>query len=439
VKLISDRGDAGTKYGKIALWILIVQDILAMLVLLIISSLTLPSESSWRFLIIRVVTVVSFLLYIARLASKYILPKVLEKLSDEKELLLLFIITWAILLWGLRYYAWFSMEIWALLAWVTLASSRYRFHIFSELRPFRDFFLALFFVYLGGQIVFDNILVILFPVIIFSAFVLLWNPTIIITLMLKLWYKSKESFMTGLTVAQISEFSFIIIGLALSTWMIQDQNILSIVTIVWLLTMTWSSYMFAHADEIYHKIKPIIKRFEKKSIVQKLNKHKKIHTEYSIIILWYGRLWQYIASKLKDHQIKFLIAEIDPEKIKRAKKKWYQIVYWSANDTDFLLQILSEEVEIVYSTIDQYDTNIHILTTIKEDHPDCKIITTAHYIEEVESHYDNDADHVIFPHFSWATESWDLLEKHVRAPEEFKKHSKKARKALQNHKEYLFK
>ena len=110
VKLISDRWDSSTTYGKIALWILIVQDILAMIILLIISSMSMWVEW-WSFMmVVRIVTTVAFLLYLARLASKHILPKVLQALSEEKELLLLFIITRAILLWWLWYYAGFSME-----------------------------------------------------------------------------------------------------------------------------------------------------------------------------------------------------------------------------------------------------------------------------------------------------------------------------------------
>jgi Kef-type K+ transport system membrane component KefB len=99
---------------------------------------------------------------------------------------------------------------------MALASSRYRFHVFSELRPFRDFFLALFFVYLGGQVVFDGIGGVFIPLLILSLFVLIGNPLIVLVLMMKLGYKAKDSFMTGLTVAQISEFSFIVVALALN-------------------------------------------------------------------------------------------------------------------------------------------------------------------------------------------------------------------------------
>ena len=136
VKLITDKGDSWTTYGKIALGILIVQDIIAMLILLGISAFGTQDWFSrtyaWETLL-----KVAWLILFARWSARYILPVILRRLADEKELMLLFIISRAIGFWWLWYYMWFSMEIWALLAWVTLASSQYRYHIFSELRPFR--------------------------------------------------------------------------------------------------------------------------------------------------------------------------------------------------------------------------------------------------------------------------------------------------------------
>lgn len=252
VKLISDRWDMWEKYWKISLWILLVQDIVAMIILLAISAIWLESDQWLRHkIIVDILPTVLLLLFWTRLISKYLLPTIIKKLDTTKELLLLFVIWWAMVSWGFRYLFWFSMEIWALLAWVALASSDAKKIIYKELRPFRDFFLALFFVYLWWQIIFDGISSILLPVLIYSLIVLIWNPLIIIYLMRKMWYKSQESFMTGLSVAQISEFAFIIVWLALETWILWNNRILTLVTIVWLITMTWSSYLFTHADAVH--------------------------------------------------------------------------------------------------------------------------------------------------------------------------------------------
>lgn len=440
VKLVSDRGDSWTTYGKIALWILIVQDIIAMLILLVISASTI--DSGWVSNIAFVWTIVAkviWLLWFAWIASKRILPKIMQSLSDEKELLLLFVITWAILFWWLWYYAWFSMEIWALLAWVTLASSRYRFHIFSELRPFRDFFLALFFVYLWWQIVFDNLWSMIVPIILFSWFVLIGNPTIIITLMIKLWYGRKDSFMTWLTVAQISEFSFIIIWLALTAWTLDDPNILSLVTIIGLVTMTGSSYLFANADRIFAVVSPYIAFLEKKKTTcdDLTAALSQTTNSYRMIIVWYWRLWKYIASKLKLHQIPFCIIDHEPSKVEAAEKAWYTVVYGDVSDNDLLWQLIWADTEIIYSTINDHDTAIHVLHISKIANENTKVISLASYIDEAEHLYNQWSDYVVFPHMSGAHESRDILEKHVWNPEEFLLSKIRNREALMTHKNHI--
>lgn len=435
VKLISDRWDAWTMYGKISLGILIVQDIIAMLILLVISAFSMHTigDPVWPLVWLVFIKVV-WLLFWTWAFAKYILPRVMNALVSQKELLLLFVITCAILSWWLWYFAGFSMEIWSLLAWVTLASSRYRFHILSELRPFRDLFLALFFVYLGWQIVFDSIWVMLLPILLLSVFVLIWNPIIVVTLMMKLWYAPKDSFMTWLTVAQISEFSFIVVWLALWTWIIQDPNILSLVTIIGLITMTWSSYMFAQAEKIFSYVSPFLYRLRKKETHQKVLPDTHI---YTIIIIWYGRLWKYIASKLKHHQIPFCVIDNDISKVKLSEKAWYDTIYWDIEDNDTLSTVISKKTELVYSTIDHHDVNIHLLTMLKDDYDYLKTVLVALYIDEAENLYNHWADYVIFPHLSGAYESWEVLEKHVREPDQFILSKIKNIEALQMHRVHI--
>ena len=432
VKLVSDRWDSGTTYGKIALGILIVQDIIAMLILLAISSSAIDMWDASIYNFIWYISLkVLWLLALAIICAKYILPTIVQKLSKQKELLLLFVITRAILFGGLRYYAGFSMEIWALLAWVALANSRYRFHIFSELRPFRDFFLALFFVYLWGQIVFDNMASMMIPIILFSLFVLIWNPIIVVSIMMKLGYGGKDSFMTWLTVAQISEFSFIVVWLALTTGIIDDPNILSLVTIIWLITMTGSSYMFAYADKIYTYIEKYVKRFEQNTWIQETLYTQSI---YKVVVVWYGRLWKFIASKLRAQQIPFCIVDSDMHKVELALEKWYNAIYGNIQDTDMLGNVVCKQTQIIYSTVADHDINIQLLTNMHDNYDHIKFVVVAQYLDEAENLYAKKADYVVFPHMSGAHESREVLEKHFRDPEEFISSKIKNREALHIHK-----
>lgn len=243
--------------------------------------------------------------------------------------------------------------------------------------------------------------------------------------------------MTWLTVAQISEFSFIIVWLALTAWTLEDPNILSLVTIIWLVTMTWSSYLFANAESIFDKISPYLAILETKN--KRSDKDPQVHSDkYTMVVIWYWRLWKFMASKLKQYQIHFCVVDSEPVKFQAAEKAWYNTIYGDVSDNDLLSQLVWTQTQIVYSTVDDHETNIHILETVKNLNENIKVISLAAYLDEAEHLYDKWADYVVFPHMSWAHESRDILEKHVRKPEEFILHKIRNREALKTHKTHIY-
>ncbi|MCF7846105.1 MAG: cation:proton antiporter, partial [Candidatus Peribacteraceae bacterium] len=181
MKLLSDKKDLGSVYGRISIGFLIVQDLVAMLVLMFISS-TGGGESL-------AATLVASLWKGALLgggvvlASRFLLSAITRKIADQQELLILFCIAWCFALAGAFHFAGFSTEIGALLAGVSLASSSYRFEIAARIKPLRDFFILMFFVYLGTQMEFANFAQYILPIVIFSIFILIGNPLIVMILM----------------------------------------------------------------------------------------------------------------------------------------------------------------------------------------------------------------------------------------------------------------
>lgn len=240
--------------------------------------------------------------------------------------------------------------------------------------------------------------------------------------------------MTWLTVAQISEFSFIVVWLALTAWIVEDPNILSLVTIIWLITMTWSSYMFANAEKIY----PYVRKFSKNKTSHTLHKTLTNTDKNKIIVVWFGRLGKYMAAKLKQYQIPFCILENDTTRVELAEKIWYEVVYGDVEDNSTLLSLISSNTELVYSTVENYDTNLQVLTSLKDLYDHVKVIVVASYIDEAEWLYHEwSADYVVFPHLSWATESRDILTTHVDQPEQFIISKIKNLEVLQMHKSHL--
>jgi Kef-type K+ transport system membrane component KefB len=145
----------------------------------------------------------------------------------------------------------FSIEIGALLAGFFLSFLPYRQEINFKSKTIKRLFLNIFFVYLGFHMTFGNIGQYILPIIILSLFILIGNPIIVLIIWGK-WIYKKTGFMAGLTVAQISEFSLILIALGVTVGHI-NSDILSVVTIIGLITIIGSSYMIIYSEKIFCK------------------------------------------------------------------------------------------------------------------------------------------------------------------------------------------
>lgn len=407
LKLLSDKDDMGTLYGKISIGFLIIQDLIAMLILMVISSI-----SSGFNLITLVLTFLNGfgLLVILFLIGMYILPDVTKAIAKSQELLLLFSISWCLALASLFHYLNFSMEIGALLAGVTLSLSPYRYEISSRMRPLRDFFIVLFFILLGSQMVFTNMPQYIFPIILLSIFILIGNPLIVMVLMGLLGYTKRNSFLAGLTVAQISEFSLILIALGVKVGHLTNE-ILSLVTVIGLITIAGSTYMIIHANNIYPYIAKYLKIFERKG--SKVDEHKyHEHDVYDIILFGYNRIGYDLLESFKKIKKKFLIVDYNPETIISLAKEGVDCRYGDASDSELLGELNLSKTKMIYSTIPDFDTNLLLVNKIRESNKKAIIIIVSHQIDEAIRLYDKGATYVIMPNFLGRHHTSTLIEKY---------------------------
>ena len=104
-----------------------------------------------------------------------------------------------------------------------------------------------------------------------------------------LGYRSRTGFLAGLTVAQISEFSLILIALGVTLGHV-PQEILSLVTLIGIITIGVSAYLITFSDKLYEKFAPYLKIFERKHLYEKkLTLHRK-KKKYDIILVGYHRI-----------------------------------------------------------------------------------------------------------------------------------------------------
>ncbi len=403
MKLLSDKDALEKLYGKISIGFLLVQDVVAMLILIVISSLS--GGAGAGNVLISTLLKGGLILAILIPVSYYVLPKFGDFFAKSQEFLFLFSITWGLGLSLLFLLAGFSIEVGALIAGIMLSISPYSYEISSKLKPLRDFFVITFFIVLGSQMAFGDISHLILPAIGLSLFILIGNPLIVMALMGLLGYSKKTGFMSGLTVAQISEFSLILISLGVKLGHL-NQEVLSFVTIIGLITIAGSTYLIMYSEKIYEKIAGLLKVFERKNVVEK--EIPKSKHEY--ILFGYNRIGFSILKAFSKITKNYLVVDYNPDTVKELKKEGINAIYGDVDDAEFLNDLRIEKASLLVSTVPEKEVNKLVLDYLKMHQGNPVTVLTGRQIEDAFELYAAGADYVILPHFLGGEYTAKLIE-----------------------------
>jgi Kef-type K+ transport system membrane component KefB len=253
VKLLDRRGDLHALYGRIAVGILLVQDVAVAIALTLLAGMEDPSALSLEALgrgLLRATLGMSALIALAVAATRLVLPRLFGWLSGSLEALFVWSLTWCFGFILAAQTLGLSVEIGAFVAGVSLAQLRYNEELIRRVHPLVNFFLAVFFVSLGVHMEVASALARWPSVLVLTLFVLLVKPAILMALIPRLGYGERTSFLTALTLGQISEFSFIVASLALGAGLVGEE-FLAVIGAVGLLTIGSSAALIQTSDRSY--------------------------------------------------------------------------------------------------------------------------------------------------------------------------------------------
>ena len=415
LKLLSDKGEMHSLYGKIAVGFLLVQDIVATLILIVVSSLAHANGVSLPLVLLTMLLKGTGVGVGIVLLQKYVVPKLLNTASNSTELLFIFSLTWALGFSAVFHAIGLSVEVGALISGVILSSSPFAEEISSRLKPLRDFFIVLFFVLLGSSMQFDGGFSLVLPVVVLSAFVLIGNPIIVIILMNLLGYHKKTGFQAGLTVAQISEFSLILSTLGFSVGHI-SQEVLTIITLVGLVTIAGSTYLILFSDAIYSKTEALLSLLElRKNNQASTGKYAKIDA----MLFGFNRVGKTFSTTFNDLGYSVGVVDFDPNTLERLPKKGINYYYGDAQNVEFLSELPLGKTKFVVSSIKNLETNLTLVGFIAQQHPKSLCIVFAETLQEAQALYDAGATYVVLPHFVGAEATAAFIRRVGFSPESF--------------------
>lgn len=415
LKLLSDKRDTHRLYGKVATGFLLVQDVVAVTVLIVVAALA-RDQSLTAVLSHTVVMGTAFIGAVALIAH-YVLPRLKSFLASSQEFLFLFSIGWGFGVAAVAHSIDFSFEIGALAAGVALANSPYALEISSRMRPLRDFFIVLFFIVLGSELHLSSIGSGAWPALVLSLVILIGNPIIIMTIMGILNFTRKTSFKAGLTVAQISEFSLILIILAREGGHISD-SVVAMLTLVAMITIACSTYLIIYADTVYAWLAPYLKVFERKGV----RSESEFTDEYDVILFGLKSGSRTFLEGFQNLGSRFLVVDYDPEVVDMLTREGVDAVYGDANDTEFLEDLPIDKAKMVVVTATEFTVNATLVSHIGHKHPEVLVIAKAEEAYEAQQLYEMGASYVMMPHFLGSLEVSRRVKKHgVDAHDHFRR------------------
>jgi len=391
VKILSDKKEIDTLHGRIALGILIVEDFVAAIILMLIPVLQTATIATIFITLGEIIgiTIAVFLI------SVFIVNKATDYLARSQETLFLFGIAWALIVATAFHFAGLSIEIGALIAGMALASSKYHIELGSKIKPLRDFFVVLLFVYFGSKLSGTITPMIIYEALAFSALIMIGKPIIIMIFMKLLGYKKRTNFLTGSSLAQLSEFSLIIIFLGFSYNQL-SQSLMNVAILTSLITIAISSYSIYYSHKIFNKISNLLNIFEGNREGIESNQSKQ--EEYEVVLFGYHRIGYKIIESLKKAHKDFLIIDYNPKVVLSLAEKGVSCVYGDASDPGFLGEIKLKKTKLVISTIPDETANIAIKNMLKEVESKAIFIATAEQPRQALDLYNQGIDYVVVPH-----------------------------------------
>ncbi len=371
-KMLADRMELETEYGRRVIGILLFQDIAIVILLMIVPSLASDSGNIWIDVGLTLAKVV-FALGVMFLIGKQVMNRWLGIVagtgSQELFMLNLLLMTlgaaWITETIGL------SLELGAFVAGMLIAETRYRHEVETDIKSFRDVLLGLYFITIGMMLnlwlVRDRWWVILIMIV--CAFIFQFGVTAIVT---RFFGASKGiSIKVALVLSQASEFSFVLVNQVANHNMIEPwfyQATLASMVV----SMLMAPFIILNADKIVSRFS--MDEWMKRSVELTKIASQTMLLRKHVIICGFGKTGQAVARLLAEQDIPYRALDLDPERVRKAEIAGEKVSYADGTRREALVAAGIDRASSVIITLDRIDAAMRVLHYAKSIAPDVPVI-----------------------------------------------------------------
>jgi CPA2 family monovalent cation:H+ antiporter-2 len=371
IRILVDRGELNSQFGRTAFAVLIVQDLAVAIFLVLVTALGNTEETFGHTLLfagLKLVIAIAAILGVGRLVLRHVLVQV--ALVREREIFIALTLFIVLATGFLSHLAGLSMAFGAFLAGMLLAETPFRHQVAADIQPFRGLLLGLFFMTVGMtvdlQLVwsrFDSVLLLVLG--------LLIGKTAIIALLARLFGQSRvDALHLGLLLFQGGEFAFVLFAAAVLQGVLpfaETQILILVVALTMMLTPLIAKLAGTLAGRMEQQ--------EAVPVDAVPDETEELHDH--VVVIGFGRVGRAVATQLADDGRAFVAVDLDPHRIAQARNAGFTVYYGDATQPDILSSLHIERARTVVVTLDNPKAALQVVALIRYIFPELEVFARA--------------------------------------------------------------
>ena len=410
MRLLEERGELGSAHGRALLAVLVVQDLATVIMVTLLPSLaSLQSGGAGALAgvalsLLKAAVSVTVTLLLAMQG----VPKLLEYVARKgsPELFLLTVVSVCLVAGYAAQLAGLSLELGAFLAGVVISESEYAHEVFSQIRPLRDLFAALFFVSVGMLLDPGFLLRHWLPVLAVVLTIVVGKAVIGGLSVFAAGVHGRTALLTGLGLAQIGEFSFVLASIGDRRGLISPE-LSSVILAAALITILLTPFVFGAGGPLYDRLNasPVLSRWLNRAPDQVLDLPPPAEEDGArVLILGGGRVGRYVSDALRAMRVPHLVVDYDGDAARRLQEQGVPVLYGDATSEVVLHEAHPERAELAIVTLPQAPMTLTAIHVLKRLAPELPIVVRVHRGIDIPAAREAGAEAVIHAEFEAGTE-----------------------------------
>ena len=372
VKLMAERSELESEHGRRVMGILLFQDLAVVPLLILIPALSSSPDrllTALGLALLKAAVLVGLLLTGGQRLMRWWLTQVARRKSDELFMLNLLLITLG-LAW-LTELAGLSLALGAFIAGVLVSETEYRHQVGTDIRPFHDVLLGLFFITIGMML--DWRLVLERPefILVLLGLSLLLKLGVVFIVLRLLGDKAGVALRTGLYLAQAGEFGFVLLNLAEKQHLLSPQ-LLNPLLASMVVSMMLAPILIMQAERIVHWV--LRNEWMQQSLEFTDIARKSLAAQEHVLICGFGRCGQNMARLLEQQGMHYVALDLDPDRVQKAQLAGHSVVFGDAARTQVLQAAGLAKAKAVAITYLETPSALKVLAAVRALRPDLPVV-----------------------------------------------------------------